>query len=178
VVAALPNHDVAHLACHALAEVARPLESGLLLAGDEALTLGEIFQLRLWRMRLCFLSACDTGVVGRHVPDEVVSFPMGLIQAGAGGVIASMWPVRDTTAAVLAAAFYRRWPTAEPDPARALRDAQRWLRHSTTAQADDLLVGLLPDEQRSALVAANGTRPGDRAFPLVVDWSAFTYVGG
>jgi CHAT domain-containing protein len=61
-----------------------------MLADDEALTLREIMGLRLWRMRLCFLSACETGIVGVDIPDEVVSLPVGLIQAGAAGVVASM----------------------------------------------------------------------------------------
>jgi CHAT domain-containing protein len=88
-----------------------------------------------------------------------------------------MWPVHDTTAAVLAAALYRRWPTQDSDPAGALRDPQSWLRRATTTQVDELLVGLLPDRKRAELVAANGTAPAERAFPYVVDWAALTYVG-
>jgi CHAT domain-containing protein len=123
-----------------------------MLADDEALTLREIMGLRLWRMRLCFLSACETGIVGVDIPNEVVSLPVGRIQAGAAGAVASMWPVHDTTAAVLAAAFYRRWPTQDSDPAVALRDPQSWLRRATTTQVDELLVGLLPNRERAELV--------------------------
>ena len=70
---------------------ARPLESGLLMADNEMLTLREIMALEAGKARLAFLSACDTGIPGVDMPDEVLSLPAGLTQAGVAGVVASLW---------------------------------------------------------------------------------------
>ena len=49
--------DVLHLACHGYADLANPLDSGLLLA-DDRYTLRRLLNLQL-RVRLAILSACE-----------------------------------------------------------------------------------------------------------------------
>ena len=83
--------DVLHLACHGFAELARPLDSGLVLAGGQV-TLGRLMELQL-RVRLAVLSACETALPGTELPDEVVALPTGLLQAGVAGIVASQWSV-------------------------------------------------------------------------------------
>ena len=73
----LSGFSVLHFSCHGMAGFAQPLEGGLLLAHDERLTLREVLALRLRDARLALLSACETGVPGLELPDEVVSLPTG-----------------------------------------------------------------------------------------------------
>jgi CHAT domain-containing protein len=110
-----------------VANLTDPLRSRVVL-GDGELTLEEILRLRL-RVRLAVLAACETAMVGTVLPDEVVSLPTGLVQAGAAAVIASMWGCDQLATAVILVEFYRRLP--EVSPATALRDAQRCVRDST-----------------------------------------------
>jgi CHAT domain-containing protein len=51
--------ELIHLACHGIADLDAPLDSGLLLAGNSWLTLGELLDMRL-EARLAVLSACET----------------------------------------------------------------------------------------------------------------------
>lgn len=57
-------------------------------------------------MRLALLSACETGLPGTQLPDEVVSLPTRLLQAGVAGVAASLWSVADLSTTLLLVRFY------------------------------------------------------------------------
>jgi tetratricopeptide (TPR) repeat protein len=126
---ALPRHGVLHFACHGRARPDEPLESALLLAGDDALTVRDLLEHRLPGARLAVLSACETSVVGTRLVDEVVGLPTGFLQAGVAGVIATSWEVEDESAALLVRRFFDEWSGGSP--AAALRAAQRWVRDST-----------------------------------------------
>jgi len=56
-----------HFSCHGEFKLTSPLESALLLANKERLTLGEIFGLNLNQCRLVTLSACETGVASKNL---------------------------------------------------------------------------------------------------------------
>jgi CHAT domain-containing protein len=178
IMAALPNHDVAHFACHGYGKPESPLESHLLLASDEQLTLRDLLRLRMWRMRLCFLSACDSGVIGSAAPDEVVSLPAGLIEAGAAGVIATHWPVWDAVACVLGIKFYALWPATEPSPATALWTAQRWLRTARHREIVELIGESVADGSVGPMMdQLSAFSSDDIPFSDPVDWASFVYVG-
>lgn len=100
--------NVLHLICHGIADLRTPLDSGLVLAGNERIMLRDLFDLPL-QVRLAVLSACETALPGVELPDEVVALPTGLLQAGVAGVVASQWSVPDLSTAMLMAEFYRRW---------------------------------------------------------------------
>ena len=74
--------------------------------------------------RLVFLACCWAGRSTVRVPDEAVSFPTRLLQAGAAGVIAPLWPVDDEATEALVRAFYTHWATGF-DPAIALARAKQ-----------------------------------------------------
>jgi CHAT domain-containing protein len=80
------------------------------------------------------LSACETGIVGTDLPDEVVALPSALLQTGFGGVAASLWSVADISTAMLMEHFYRRSRVDGLPPARALRAAQQWLRDTPNGE--------------------------------------------
>ena len=106
----------------------------MLLAGKHALTLRDLLDIRLDHARLAVLSACETGVPGTELPDEVVSLPAGMLQAGVAGAVASLWSVNDLSTAMLMERFYRLWRKDGVEPAHALRQAQIWLRDTTNRE--------------------------------------------
>ena len=124
---ALLNHDVYHFACHGSNVWAAPLESHLGLYGY-SLTVRDLLEQRGTRARLAFLSACETGLVGATLPDEVVGLASGFLQAGAAGVVSTLWAVNDLSTARLAGRFYRHWKEDGMTSPDALAAAQRWLR--------------------------------------------------
>jgi CHAT domain-containing protein/tetratricopeptide (TPR) repeat protein len=137
--AAIPKADVVHFSCHGRNNWESPLESGLLMADDESgtqvlMTVRDLLDLGQAGGRLATLSACETGLVGMDLPDEVVALPSALLQAGFGGVTASLWAVADISTALLMEHFYRRWREDELSPAEALRAAQRWVRDTTNRE--------------------------------------------
>ncbi|MGY1583234.1 CHAT domain-containing protein [Streptomyces sp. MN13] len=186
---ALLRAQVHHFICHGRYEMTNPLNSALLLAGDQALTLREILGLRLGDnsaaagARLTVLSACDTDRPGAALPDEVISLPSGLIQAGVAGVVASQWAVRSEATSLLMARFYQLWRTEALEPVTALRIAQRWLRDTTNQEKiRDLTPAMTPtasqDEDLEGLVRSLRLRdPDARPYTHPADWAGMSYHG-
>jgi CHAT domain-containing protein len=58
--------------------------------------------------RLVALSACETGLhdINRS-PEEFIGLPAAFLQLGATGVLATLWPVNDASAAFLMSRFFR-----------------------------------------------------------------------
>lgn len=131
VIALLPQCRVLHYAGHAFAGWDKPQEGGLLLAENHVLSVREIQGMDL-KMRLAVLSACETGVPGLSIPDEVISLPTALVEAGVLGVVASLWAVPDATTAQIMEQFYSLWRNKEKgmEPSKALISAQRAMRDS------------------------------------------------
>jgi hypothetical protein len=125
----LSEATVFHFDGHAFAGWGEPLAGGLLLANNRILSVADLQRMQL-EMRLAVLSACETGVVGTNLPDEVIGLPSALIQAGTAGVVASLWSVTDQSTALLMAAFYKYWKQEGLTPVAALRQAQLELRQN------------------------------------------------
>jgi CHAT domain-containing protein len=115
-----------HYAGHALFDNTRPERSFLLLAGRGAsgqLTADSVGTMKLDGVRLVVLSACRTlrGRPGRS--GGFAGLSGALLDAGVDGVVGSLWLVDDERAQPLMLEFHRAY-RKNPDPARALRDAQ------------------------------------------------------
>jgi CHAT domain-containing protein len=172
VLAALPKANVLHCSCHGSANLAEPLKSGLAMTGDgEAaiLTLNDLLSLKLQEretggIRLAVLSACETGLSGTQLPDEVVSLPAGLLQVGVAGVVASLWSVDDLSTMLLLSKFYELWRTENKDPSEALRQAQIWLRDSTAGDIANSRGLYTPT-------------PDEHFYAHPFYWAAFNYTG-
>jgi tetratricopeptide (TPR) repeat protein len=96
--AVLTNASAAHLlhfACHGVYDLANPLESPLLLANGETLTLGEMLELlNLPHAQLVVLSACETALVDpAEQADEHFGLALGPLYAGAPTVWGTLWAV-------------------------------------------------------------------------------------
>ena len=128
VLQALPKAQVAHFSCHGEANWNDPENSGLVMAKDEILTIKDLFELHLAGARLATLSACETGIPGTKLPDEVVSLPSAFIRAGFAGAIGSLWTVPDKSTALLMTSLYQLWREKGMLPSQALVEAQKELR--------------------------------------------------
>jgi CHAT domain-containing protein len=138
---AAQGKTVLHLATFGVLNKHNPLFSFVELSPsgheDGRLEVHEVFGLAL-QARLVVLSACQTGLGSgamADVPagDDWVGLVHAFLTAGAGEVLATLWPVEDRTTARLMTAFYRGIAGGATD-ADALRDAQRAvLRDPATA---------------------------------------------
>ena len=162
----LSEAEIVHFSCHGTANLTDPLNSGLLMS-DGLLTLKDIFALNLadsGGIRLAVLSASETGLSGIQLPDEVMSLPAGLMQAGVAGVIASLWAVSDLSAMLLLTQFYDLWHKHNLPPDQALRQAQLWLRDTTESE----IASRLGHRTRT---------PNHRPFAHPFYWADFCYTG-
>ena len=113
-----------------------------------------------------------------------MALPTGLIQAGAAGVIASLWTVPDLESAMLMVEFYDRWRAVGTTPAQALRDAQAWIRDTpmeakiaSYERAADGIAAWPPAPVADALldrIARLGIVAG---LTDMAGWAAFAHVG-
>ncbi|CAA7269579.1 unnamed protein product [Cyclocybe aegerita] len=100
-------HSCIHLACHAVQDIAKPLNSGFCLH-DGLLQLLEIMPQRLANTEHAFLSACQTSTGDENLSDEAVHLAAGMLAAGYRGVVATMWSIRDKYGPEIASTFYSR----------------------------------------------------------------------
>lgn len=173
--AALAGADVVHVASHALSDPLAPERSRIACSGEgEAadLTLAELRARRL-RAGLVVLSACETAG-GRALRGEgVQSLAAGFLQAGAGSVVATLWPVFDADASRLMSDFYDARQTAG-DVGLALRAAQIALLRGADASDLVALSRGAPDGGRPVAPAAGGAAPLE-GHPM--RWASFVYFG-
>ena len=133
---ALQSGRVVAACCHGQFDARTPLRSRLLLANGEELALAEMLshEADLRSLDLLILSACQTALLDvRGARDEVRSFAMGMLQAGARAVLATQWAIDDEATYLLIVRFAQEWfPHMDTEPpAAALARAQQWLRTVT-----------------------------------------------
>ncbi|KAI0285177.1 CHAT domain-containing protein [Russula brevipes] len=132
----LPNHRMAHFACHGKLEAERPFDTALLFRGNERLTLLDIVRSRLSTAEFAFLSVCHAAEwTDEHTPDEALHLTAAMQYCGFRSAVGTMWAMADTDGRELSEYFYgrvfadeeRRVPIGERT-ARALRDSVQKLR--------------------------------------------------
>ncbi|KHD08556.1 hypothetical protein PN36_19305 [Candidatus Thiomargarita nelsonii] len=182
---ALPDYNVLHFSCHGYTNFEKPLQSGLLMANGQEITLEELLKKHL-KVRLATLSVCETGLSGTTLPDEVVSLSSGMLQAGVAGVVASLWSVSEINTMMLMTRFYGLWQQKQLDPVDALQQAQQWVRDTTKEEklayfrkaaklSPDSSEVHLPKETANWLYYA--IKGSTQYFSHPYHWAAFTYVG-
>jgi CHAT domain-containing protein len=109
------DHDIIHYAGHAVFDLRRPDQSGLVLDRGERCTAEKIHRLLLGSP-LVFLNACETARLrepaatppeGTYEGDPKEGLASAFLYGGALACIGNSWPVPDTVAAEFAVAFYR-----------------------------------------------------------------------
>lgn len=98
VMAKMMNADWVHFACHGVQDPKSPLDSGLCLADRRRLKLSDIIRLSRPQGGLAFLSACQTAQGDEKLSEESVHLAAGMLLAGYGSVIATMWSIMDRDA--------------------------------------------------------------------------------
>jgi CHAT domain-containing protein len=120
-----------HLACHGVQNAAHPTDSAFLLV-DNPLTLKEIMKQSFTHTELAVLSACQTAKGDSELPEEAIHLAAGMLKAGYGSVVATMWSIRDDDAPIIAEKFYEYLIDEaggdSSDAAYALHDAVAHLR--------------------------------------------------
>jgi CHAT domain-containing protein/tetratricopeptide (TPR) repeat protein len=107
----------------ALAGANRVADSTGLEGGDGLLTAEEVLRLNLWGTDMVVLSACNTGVGEVQAGEGVYGLRRAFLQAGAEGLVMSMWPVPDRETKGLMETFYKHIGFGEMSRAEALRQA-------------------------------------------------------
>lgn len=99
--------DVVHLAVHGRADPQRGGRSSLLFAGAAPtwVPFADLVGLP-WRANLIVFAGCSTAVGGPRHGQGLYGVAQAAAEAGATTVIASLWPVDDTSAATFMTAFY------------------------------------------------------------------------
>lgn len=140
------NGSYLHLACHARSGVWGESLPAVMLA-DGSVEVTQLTELAELPSRLVAVSACQSAVA------------TALLAAGAACVIASLWPVRDDTTALLMTRLYTEVIEGGLRPPEALRQAQLWLRDLTDPELD----AFLADHPSLGAEFARRTVIGDRA---------------
>jgi len=98
--------DWLHLACHGVQDPVDPTDSAFLLFNGP-LTLKEIMKQSFSHTELAVLSACQTAKGDSELPEEAIHLAAGMLMAGYGSVVGTMWSIGDDDAPIIAENFYK-----------------------------------------------------------------------
>ncbi len=132
--AALRQHGaLVHVAAHGRGDQGRSEDAGLWLADGQGQP-DFVSALRLRRTQvgaeLIVLGACETGAAASGRSLGMGGVAGSLVDAGAGAVVGTRWPVSDRIAHDFAGAFHRALAQTPEAPAKALSTALQELRRS------------------------------------------------
>ncbi|MEH1785798.1 MAG: tetratricopeptide repeat protein [Nostoc sp.] len=181
------NYNILHFTGHATNNLVEPKKSELALAGEDRLTLDEIYQQNLASYNLITLSACENLITSNHtISSEYVSLVSGFISQGVPHVVSTLWSVESSASALVMIEFYRR---LQPNKSAvtALAEATRWLKELTAGELtkwyEDILTNLHPEEVRIQTYLAtqlyrNSKMASDKnLYNHPYYWAAFTIMG-
>ena len=182
-----------HFFGHGQYSLNSPLESALILANNQSLTLSEIFDLRLEKCRLVILSACETGISDiTTLSDEYIGLPSGFLFTGSPNVISTLWVVDSVSTAFLIIELYQNLSQQSKqnqiDVTIALKQAQQNLKTMTNeqfrqrleehkTQLDEIFNRLSIKEQMEieAILEYRQSKPYPFNHPF--DWADFVSIG-
>lgn len=115
-----------HVAAHGVFDAQHPDQAGILLR-DQAtlrtLSIRELQKADLRSLDLVTLATCRSAAHATLPGRERICLPTALLDAGARGVIASLWPIEDRASTTVMAALYRHLRSAPPSIALAQTQA-------------------------------------------------------
>ncbi|KAF8119907.1 CHAT domain-containing protein [Boletus edulis] len=134
--------DWVHFACHGIQDAKDPTASGLCLADERRLKISDIIALSRPRGGLAFLSACQTATGDKDLSDEAIHIAAGMLFAGYGGVVGTMWSISDEIAPDVARDVYEQLLGNDTRPdyreaALALHEAVGCLREDENVTFDE-----------------------------------------
>ncbi|HEX7841816.1 MAG TPA: CHAT domain-containing protein, partial [Kofleriaceae bacterium] len=116
-----------HIAAHGSFRPDDPGQNGILLrdgGGYRTLSLHELRREPLKRLQLVTLATCRSAESALLPGGERICLPTALLDAGARGVIAALWPVDDTASVEVMTTLYRHLRTERPSVALARTQAE------------------------------------------------------
>jgi len=168
---------VVHVASHFQFRPGNEADSFLLLGDGRRLSVGELRT--SWNffkgVDLLTLSACDTAVGGAGATGkEVESFSVFAQRNGAKSVVATLWPVADTSTRVLMERFYRaRMQSKGTSKAEALQTAQLALLRGDDPSSGS--AGTRARRAKAAAQSASGESTSRYQHPFY--WAPFLLIG-
>jgi CHAT domain-containing protein len=122
---------ILHFSGHAEESLSSPLNSKLILAGEDQLYAWEIYQQHFPKTRLVILAACSTAQGKAKAGEGLLSLGRAFLAAGVPAVVASRWKVADSPAAVEFFTTFHKHLIVGKNAVQALHQAQRhMLNHS------------------------------------------------
>ncbi|HEY0476850.1 MAG TPA: CHAT domain-containing protein, partial [Kofleriaceae bacterium] len=124
---ALRRASRVHIAAHGSVGAEDPAQDGILLRdgdGHRTLSLHELRRAALSRLQLVTLATCRSAESALLPGGERICLPVALLDAGARGVIAALWPIDDAPSVEVMAALYRHLRTERPSVALARTQAE------------------------------------------------------
>lgn len=108
VAASLEDHTWVHFSCHAISDFSDPSRSRLLLQDHRTrpMTVASVASFDVLTTELAFLSSCTTAGAHPELSDEPIHLAASFLGLGARHVIATLWPVSDSAAALATRAVY------------------------------------------------------------------------
>lgn len=146
-----PPRDVLHMAIHGKYDE-RSVENGLILADRTVLDSDKIRGLDLTGRPFVFLNACQVGT-GSSVLGDYSGIAAEFLNAGASGVIAPLWSVKDGIAKSIALTFYESVFDGS-SVGEAIREARAAFRPPADPPSDSPATGDGPRESPSATFMA------------------------
>lgn len=131
---ALGEHNIVHIASHADVNPTDADASSLLLksdSGEERLFLHQLLGLRV-HAPLVVVAACETAAGKEQYAEGSRTFARGLLFAGAGSTIGTLWRVDDKSTAALLEHFYNALAAGQ-GTAEALRTARQQYRSASAS---------------------------------------------
>ncbi len=123
-----------HSSHHATSRPDNPLESALILAQGETITLSDLLTgTRYPHLDEVFLSACETHVGTTTITDDIATLTTGFLCIGARSVQSTLWAVNDIVT-VIFSLFYHQQRHQGKNPTISLHIAQQQLRNLTGEQ--------------------------------------------
>jgi CHAT domain-containing protein len=168
VLKSMGDFDLVHIAAHGLVDFQDPSRTALVLAGDTdhdgLLTVTDIVATRV-KADLVVVAACDSAGGAWRGGEGHLSMARAFLMAGAGSVVASLWPVDDTAAVPVVVGFHRQIAQGDLSVPEALRAAKLDALQHTMSQ---------PTAARGSPIAEPPPRP-ERMHPYY--WAALVYIG-
>ncbi len=175
-------YKVVHIASHFNFQPGDETKSFLLL-GDGTLSLARLKSMSSLfdKVELLTLSACNTATGGSGEGKEVEGFAVLAQRQGAEAIIATLWPVSDSSTSQLMQQFYRlREATQGTTKAEALRQAQLALLHGELREPSENTKGARASLAVNADKDSTGARfvtDPQRPFAHPYYWAPFILIG-
>ncbi len=128
-----PSADLLHFAVHGIYDP-NSTQDGLMLTDGEILSPFEVAGSELGKAPFVFLNACQVGE-GNQVLGDYSGLAAEFLTAGASGVVAPLWSIKDTIAREIARDFYYATAEGLAGPAAALRDARKAFKSGLAPQS-------------------------------------------